>query len=90
MAVTSLGGDADGLAVMRGALAAVAAAPQQQTTPRAVPPAPAWVPGGAGRPPVQHPLGRVAPGWTAWAKPSAIAVNNGKARAGDFDDFDDF
>ena len=79
----NLGGDADGLAVMRGALAAVAAAPQQQTSPRAVPPAPAWVPGGAGRPPVQHPLGRVAPGWTAWAKPSAIAVNNGKARAGE-------
>ncbi len=79
-----LGGGADGLDVMRGALLAVAAAPQQHTTPSAPPPAPAWGPGGAGRPPVHHhPLGRVAPGWTAWAKPGATAVTNGKARAGE-------
>ena len=79
-----LGGGADGLDVMRGALLAVAAAPQKHTTPSAPPPAPAWGPGGAGRPPVHHhPLGRVAPGWTAWAKPGATAVTNGKARAGE-------
>ena len=38
--------DGDGLAVMRGALAAVAAAPQQQTAPCAAPSAPTWGPGG--------------------------------------------
>ena len=78
-----LGGGADGLDVMRGVLAAVAAAPQQHTTPRAPPPAPAWAPGGAGRPSAKHPMGRVDPGWTAWAKPRATAASSGKAGAGE-------
>ena len=79
-----LGGGADGLEVMRGVLAAVAAAPQQHTAPSAPPPAPVWAPGGAGRPSAEHPMGRVDPGWAAWAKKlRAVAASSGKAGAGE-------
>ena len=82
--------DHSGLDAMRTALAATSAAAQStpmdvggisarhsalaQPSPRS---------GDAGRAGAKHPLGRVAPGWTAWAKPSATAVTNGKARAGE-------
>jgi len=85
MAAETLGGETlggDGLAVMRGALAAVAAAPQQVRAAPAPWAAPAVVKDGDRRP-FNHPLGRVDPGWTAWAKSGAAAVNHGKARAGE-------